>query len=53
MTELTFRPAEAADLATLLAFEQGIITAERSFNDTLKSGTVHYYDLAALLASDE
>ena len=53
VTDVTFRPAEAADLATLLAFEQGIITAERPFNDTLKSGTVHYYDLAALVASDE
>ena len=53
MTEVVYRPAVEADLVTLLAFEQGVIAAERPFNDTVKPGVVHYYDLATLIASDE
>jgi len=53
VTEVSYRPAIEADLSALLAFEQGVVTAERPFNDTLKPGIVHYYDLAALIASDE
>lgn len=52
MSQITYRPAVASDLATMLAFEQGVVAAERPFNDTVKPGTVHYYDVAALLASD-
>lgn len=53
MTDVTYRPAVEADLPTLLAFEQGVVAAERPYNDTVKPGVVHYYDLAALIASDE
>ncbi len=49
---LTIRQATSADLPTLLEFEQGVVIAERPFNSKIKDGTVHYYDLAALLVSD-
>ena len=41
------------DLDTLLQFEQGIVTAERPFDPTLKPGEIHYYDLKALILSPE
>jgi GNAT superfamily N-acetyltransferase len=47
------RPATRADLPTLLAFEQGIVAAERPFDPTLRPGEIHYYDLAALLETPE
>lgn len=53
MANVIYRPAVDADLATLLAFEQSVVAAERPFNDTVKAGIVHYYDLAALIESDE
>lgn len=43
------RKANPSDLDTLLSFEQGIITAERPFDSTLKEGEIHYYDLAKLI----
>jgi len=43
------RPATIKDLPVLLAFEQGIVQAERPFDSTLKAGEIHYYDLAAML----
>ena len=49
MNEINIRPAELADLETLLTFEQGIILAERPLDSTLKEGEIHYYDLAALI----
>lgn len=52
MSSITFRPAESKDLPLLYDFEQGVISAERPFDQTLKSGHINYYDLKALLASD-
>ena len=49
---LTIRQATSADLPTLLEFEQGVVIAERPFNSKIRDGTVHYYDLAALIAND-
>ena len=49
MNEITTRKAQPSDLNTLLSFEQGIITAERPFDSTLKEGEIHYYDLAKLI----
>lgn len=46
------RTALLSDLADLLTFEQGIITAERPFDPTLKPGEIHYYDLAELINSE-
>jgi GNAT superfamily N-acetyltransferase len=49
MNNIITRKAQPSDLATLLSFEQGIITAERPFDSTLKEGEIHYYDLAKLI----
>lgn len=51
--EPSIRAATADDLPTLLAFEQGIIAAERPYDATLRQGDIHYYDLAALLTAHE
>jgi GNAT superfamily N-acetyltransferase len=49
MGEIIIRKAEIADLETLLRFEQGIVSEERPFNNTLKSGLIHYYDIEELI----
>jgi len=47
------RPATTADLPILLQFEQGVITAERPMDPTIKEGPIHYYDLPAMIASPD
>lgn len=47
------RPATTADLQTLYIFEQGVITAERPMDPTIKEGPVNYYDLPAMIASPD
>lgn len=47
------RSATIEDLPDLLKFEQGIITAERPFDETLIAGTFHYYDLAERVRDPE
>ncbi|MBU2605801.1 MAG: GNAT family N-acetyltransferase [Alphaproteobacteria bacterium] len=47
------RSARQDDLPVLLAFEQGIITAERPYDHTLKPDPISYYDIAELIASDD
>ena len=49
-TSIEIRPATLDDVPAILAFEQGVVTAERPFNDKLKSGEIHYYDVADLVA---
>jgi GNAT superfamily N-acetyltransferase len=49
---IAIRPAVAADIATLRRFEQGIVSAERPFDSTLKTGLVQYYDIEAMIADD-
>ncbi len=39
-------------METLLEFEQGVIEAERPFDPTLKSGSIHYYDLHELINAE-
>ncbi|MCP4459810.1 MAG: GNAT family N-acetyltransferase [Cytophagales bacterium] len=51
--ELSFRPATLDDLPILLDFEQGIIAAERPFDTTLAPNPIHYYDLEALIKSED
>ena len=51
MENLVIRKAKPDDLEILLQFEQGVITAERPFDETLKDGDIHYYDLAAMINS--
>jgi GNAT superfamily N-acetyltransferase len=49
MSNLIIRAAVPADLPILKEFEQGIIAAERPFNDCLKSEYICYYDIGALM----
>jgi len=51
MSVFTVRSASPSDLAVLLKFEQGIVNAERPFDDTLKPDPISYYDVAALIRS--
>ncbi|MBC7872718.1 MAG: GNAT family N-acetyltransferase [Ferruginibacter sp.] len=51
MEEIIIRPASLDDLGTLLHFEQGVITAERPFDPTLKKGDTHYYDIAQMITA--
>jgi GNAT superfamily N-acetyltransferase len=51
--EIQIREAAAADLPALLAFEQGVVEAERPYNSRLKTDSVHYYDIAELIAKSE
>jgi ribosomal protein S18 acetylase RimI-like enzyme len=53
MEEIIIRKAEISDLETLLEFEQGIATAERPMDSTLKEGEIHYYDLGQLVTADD
>jgi ribosomal protein S18 acetylase RimI-like enzyme len=43
------RKAELADLPVLLAFEQGIIAAERPFDPTLQSNKINYYNIEKMI----
>jgi GNAT superfamily N-acetyltransferase len=49
MSNIIIRAAVQADLPILKEFEQGIISAERPFNDCLKSEYICYYDIGALI----
>lgn len=49
--DITIRPATVNDLEVLLIFEQGVISAERAFDPTLKTGQIHYYDLHGMINS--
>ena len=45
------RSAIEAEIEILLSFEKGIIDAERPFDNTIKEGETHYYDLIELIKS--
>ncbi|WP_035667883.1 GNAT family N-acetyltransferase [Flavobacterium sp. 83] len=49
MDNITIRKAHPDDLKKLLEFEQGIITAERPFDPTLKEEKIHYYDIEQMI----
>jgi GNAT superfamily N-acetyltransferase len=51
--DVTIRQATPGDLAALLQFQQGVVEAERAFDPTLKDGSIHYYDIAALISSPD
>lgn len=53
MNEILVRSAEIEDLDILLSFEQGIITAERPFEPTLKPDEIHYYDVEQMIHSND
>ena len=46
---VTIRKAIESDIEILLSFEKGIIATERPFDNSLKEGEIHYYDLMALI----
>lgn len=46
---IEIREATISDLDILLEFEQGVITAERPFDATIKEGRVNYYDIGELI----
>lgn len=47
------REATLHDIPFLLQFEQGVITAERPFDSTLKEDPIEYYDLPLLISSPD
>lgn len=49
MEEITTRAATYDDIDTLLYFEQGVISAERPFDITLKTTDAKYYDLEKMI----
>lgn len=52
MQGVLVRKATIADMDSLLRFEQGVISAERPFDPTLKQGNdTRYYDLDAMLTA--
>ncbi|TDE04609.1 GNAT family N-acetyltransferase [Flavobacterium hiemivividum] len=53
MNEINTRSAKMEDLSTLLEFEQGIITAERPFDPTLKEDPISYYDIKKMITATE
>ncbi|MEP6794402.1 MAG: GNAT family N-acetyltransferase [Saprospiraceae bacterium] len=53
MQNLVIRKALPGDLDTLLRFEQGVIHAERPFDQTLRNGTISYYDLPEMLTDPD
>lgn len=53
MNQITIRTAILKDLEILLEFEQGIIKAERPFDETLKLGKISYYDIKKMILEPE
>lgn len=53
LDNIIVRKATSADLPALLKFEQGIISTEKPFDETLISEKFHYYDLAARIEDSE
>ncbi|TFF35364.1 GNAT family N-acetyltransferase [Mucilaginibacter psychrotolerans] len=51
METITTRLATLADMPALLQFEQGVITAERPYDSTLKPDPVNYYDIELMIAA--
>ena len=50
--ETSFRTATVQDIDALRQFEQGIVSAERPLDPTLKAGLIQYYDIEEMLLSD-
>lgn len=51
MSQINIRKARLEDLSILLKFEQGIISAERPFDPTLKEDPVSYYDIEKMITA--
>jgi RimJ/RimL family protein N-acetyltransferase len=48
---IIIREATMADMDTLRQFEQGVISAERPFDPTLKPDPINYYDLNLMITA--
>jgi len=53
MNDFIVRTAKQEDLEVLLAFEQGIIEAERPMDPTLAPDPISYYDISELIRTDD
>ncbi|RBP51763.1 GNAT family N-acetyltransferase [Arenicella xantha] len=51
--QITLRTATLADVALLREFEQGVVAAERPLALNMRDGKVEYYDLPALIKSEQ
>lgn len=51
--DISIRTALPEDLPTLLQFEQGIISAERPYDETLKPDPISYYDIGEMIAAED
>lgn len=51
--EIFIRTATLNDLSVLKGFEQGIVKAERPFDESIKPDPVSYYDLAELITGEQ
>ena len=49
MKDIIIREATTADVPTLLVFEQGVVTAERPFDSTIKKEQISYYNLKHII----
>ena len=45
------RKAAETEIEVLLSFERGVVDTERPFDNSLKEGEIHYYNLTELLRS--
>ena len=52
MSSVVIRLAIEAEIEILLSFEKGIIEVERPFDNSLREGEIHYYDLLELIKSN-
>lgn len=52
MDQLKIRIATINDLPLLLEFEQGLISAERPFDPTLKKNPTSYYDIEEMIRTE-
>jgi len=53
MSDFKVRKARLDDMEILLAFEQGIIKAERPMDPTLAADPISYYDISELIKSKD
>ena len=51
--EVHIRKATETEIEILLEFEQGIVATERPYDNSLKEGEIHYYDLIELIKSEK
>jgi len=53
MDNMIIRQAVHEDLQKLKEFEQGVIKAERPFDNTLNADPIHYYNLEKLITNND